>query len=305
MSKKTLLKIAFSNEFIFKVPEGHKFPMEKYDLIARQLLHEGIVEECNFFDPPPIAQEFLLLAHEEEYLKRFQNLELTPREQRITGFKHNAALVEREAKIAEGTRLAADFALNHGAAMNVAGGTHHAFSNKGEGFCMYNDIAIAAHYLLNKNKAQNVLIIDLDVHQGNGTAQIFKENANVFTFSMHGKDNYPMRKEISDLDIELPINTKDDEYLAELNRGMDLISKRFVPDFVFYQAGVDVLTSDKLGKLDLTIDGVKRRDQTVIDYCKSGSLPLVITMGGGYGDDIKSIVDTHVQLYKMVNDQFF
>lgn len=298
------MRIAFSSEYVFQVPVGHKFPMEKYDLIPRQLMYEGIVEESSFFAPGEIDLQHVLRVHDPEYVRRFYNLELTPREQRLTGFAHNAALVARERMIAEGTRMGVQFAREDGIAFNIAGGTHHAFTNRGEGFCMLNDQAIAAAYYLSEFPNHRVLILDLDVHQGNGTAEIFKQEDRVFTFSMHGKDNYPLKKEQSDWDIELPFQCNDDMYLGLLANALEKIHVIFRPDFIFYQSGTDVLATDKLGKLALTPEGVQERDRVVLQYAQENSIPVVACMGGGYSPEVKHIVDAHVGLFREASRRF-
>lgn len=205
----------------------------------------------------------------------------------------------------EGTRKCAEFALQtNGVGLNIAGGTHHAFSNRGEGFCMLNDQAIAAQWLLDQQLVQKILIIDLDVHQGNGTAEIFRNESRVFTFSMHGRNNYPLKKEVSDLDVELADATSDALYLFTLQQRLDLILQKFVPDFIFYQSGVDVLQTDKLGKLALTLDGCKKRDEVVFRLAKQLEVPIVCTMGGGYSPEIKTIIEAHANTFRTVFQLF-
>lgn len=279
--------------------------MEKYDLLPKQLLYEGTLQLDNFYQPECIEDAFLEPVHDKTYLKRLFNLELTPREQRVTGFVHNQNLIKREKMIMEGTRKACDFALKFGFAANIAGGTHHAFSDRGEGFCLLNDHAIAANYLRSLDANHRILIVDLDVHQGNGTAQIFKNTSEVFTFSMHGKDNYPLNKELSDLNVELPFNCSDQAYVRHLERSLDEVLNRFQPTFVLYQSGVDVLASDKLGKMALTMEGLKQRDKIVLDFVKDLQIPLVAAMGGGYSKDVKAIVDAHASLFRQIQLEFF
>ena len=215
-----MLKIAYRKEYAHPLPENHRFPMEKYELLPEQLLYEGTVTENNFFSPNLLSEEDILAIHKEEYWHKLKNLTLSRKEERRTGFPLSAALVERERIINQGTIDAANFALQYGVSMNIAGGTHHAFTDRGEGFCLLNDIAIAALYLLKNKKAKKILVVDLDVHQGNGTAEIFRHNPDVFTFSMHGKGNYPMQKEKSDLDIELEDKTDDKTYLRVLRENL-------------------------------------------------------------------------------------
>ena len=300
-----MLKIAYNNFYVQPLPEGHRFPMEKYDLLPRQLLYEGTVDESNFFNPARIVEEFVIAVHDAEYVKALRELKLTPREQRKTGFPHSERLIEREHIIMEGTRKACEFALEYGAAMNIAGGTHHAYTNRGEGFCLLNDIAIAANWLLEKQKAQQILVVDLDVHQGNGTAEIFKNEPRVFTFSMHGKNNYPLKKEISDKDVPLEDGIKDKDYLYMLEYHLDAILKEFVPDFILYQSGVDIIETDKLGKLSVTLKGCKKRDEIVFNIAKQNNIPTVTSMGGGYSPEIKHIIEAHANTFRSAQHIFF
>lgn len=279
--------------------------MEKYSLLPEQLLYEGTVAEESFFTPQPVSEEDLLRVHENAYWQRLKHLKLSPAEQRRSGFPHSDQLIERERCIMQGTLQAALYSLEYGAAANIAGGTHHAYTNRAEGFCLLNDIAIAARYLLNRGLAKRILVVDLDVHQGNGTAEIFRDDPAVFTFSMHGRDNYPLRKEKSDLDVELPKGTTDAEYLKLLRYHLPRIFDAFEPGFVFYQCGVDVLASDKLGHLGLTLQGCRQRDYEVISSCHQHQLPLVISMGGGYSKRIADIVEAHANTYRLIAETYF
>lgn len=299
-----MLKIAYTEIYQHSLPEGHRFPMLKYELIPKQLLYEGIITTENLFEPTLCSEENILLTHDVEYWQRMKNLELTEREMRKVGFPLSAQLVEREITIMQGTIDCAMFALQYGCAMNVAGGTHHAFTNKGEGFCLLNDMAIAANYLLKNKLAERILIIDLDVHQGNGTAQIFQNNKNVFTLSMHGKNNYPFHKEISDLDIELPDGINDENYLALLYNNLPAVIKKHQPDFIFYLCGVDILVTDKFGKLNVTTEGCKQRDIFVFEQCKANKVPVACAMGGGYSPKIADIVNAHSNTFKAAINLF-
>lgn len=301
----SMLKIAWSNIYAHYLPKGHRFPMEKYNLLPEQLLYEGIVDTDSFFTPEPVAEQWILKAHDADYWHRLKNLELTRQEIRRTGFPLSEGLVQREIVIAQGTITCTHFALEHGIAMNIAGGTHHAFSNRGEGFCLLNDIALASHYLLEKQLAHKILVVDLDVHQGNGTAEIFRNDNRVFTFSMHGDKNYPLRKECSDLDIALPDGTNDQTYLNTLGNTLPRLLDEVMPDFVFFQSGVDVLASDKLGRLGMSIAGCRQRDQVVFDLCKQYHLPVVVSMGGGYSPNIADIVNAHTNTYRLAQEIFF
>lgn len=290
--------IAWHPIFNFPLPEGHRFPMLKYELLHDQLLYEGVVKEDAYFTPEMLDEKYIAPVHKEAYFKRLLTLQLSRQEIRRIGFPLSQKLVERELRIAQGTVTAAECALKTGIGFNIAGGTHHAGSNWGEGFCLLNDLAIAARYMLDRHNIHQILIIDLDVHQGNGTAEIFRQEKRVFTFSMHGKNNFPFKKEKSDMDIGLEDGTTGDEYLRDLKNNLDFLFKKIQPDFVFFQAGVDVLGSDKMGKMKLTIEDCKVRDQTVFAYCKNYHTPVQVSMGGGYSPSIKDIVDTHCNTFK-------
>lgn len=296
-----MIKVAFDASFVHPLPEGHRFPMEKYDLLPKQLLLEGTLETSDFFAPPPLDLGHALLVHTPAYSKDLTGLRISPREQRKTGFVHSQTLIDRELRIMEGTRLCAEFALkNKGIGMNIAGGTHHAFSDRGEGFCLLNDQAIAAQWLLENQLSKNILIIDLDVHQGNGTAEIFADEPHVFTFSMHGEHNYPLHKERSDLDVAVKDGTGDKVYLDLLERHLDEVLNHFQPDFIFYQSGVDILASDKLGRLAMSLQGCMERDRIVFNAVKQLEVPVVCSMGGGYSPDIRTIIEAHANTFRMV-----
>ncbi|MDJ1493751.1 histone deacetylase [Cytophagaceae bacterium DM2B3-1] len=300
-----MLKIAWAPEYAHPLPEGHRFPMEKYTLLPEQLLYEGTVSSENFFRPTPLEEKWILTTHEKSYWEKLKNQTLTPAEIRRTGFPLSDSLVRREIIIAQGTIQAVHFALQYGVAMNIAGGTHHAFTNRGEGFCLLNDIAIGANYLLETKLAQKILVIDLDVHQGDGTAQIFQNEPRVFTFSMHGANNYPLHKEQSDLDIPLPDSTDDKHYLSLLSTNLPQLIDIHQPEFIFFQSGVDVLATDKLGKLSLTPEGCRERDRIVWTLCKQHRIPVVASMGGGYSTRIADIVDAHANTYRLAQEIFF
>jgi acetoin utilization deacetylase AcuC-like enzyme len=300
-----LLKIAFHPIYKHPLPEGHRFPMEKYDLLPQQLLHEGTCSEDNFFKPERPNDKYILAVHEPEYYYDLLNITLDQRAARKIGFPLSEVLVERERLITDGTLKATEYALQNGIAMNIAGGTHHAYTNRGEAFCMLNDQAIGARYLQAKGLSKKILIVDLDVHQGNGTAEIFKNDKSVYTFSMHGKSNYPFKKEQSDLDIALDNDINDKDYLKILKSTLPRIIDMQNPDFIFYLCGVDVIASDKLGKLGMTINGCKERDRFVLQQCKNNSIPVMCSMGGGYSPDIKTIVDAHANTFRLAQEIFF
>lgn len=299
-----MIKIAWHPLYAHPLPEGHRFPMLKYELIPEQLLHEGTITQQNLFNPEPVSEDIILLTHEKTYWEQLRDLTLSAKDQRRIGFPLNAQLLERELRITQGTIDATHFAIDNGIAFNVAGGTHHAGSNWGEGFCLLNDQAITANYLLNKKLAKRILIIDLDVHQGNGTAEIFQNEPRVFTFSMHGDKNFPFRKEISSLDVPLDDGVQDEEYLSALNVNLKKAFERAKPDFVFYLSGVDVLSTDKLGKLALSKAACKERDRIVLQACKDKNIPVQVSMGGGYSVDIRDIVDAHCNTYRLAFDLF-
>jgi len=300
-----MLKIAYHPIYRHPLPLGHRFPMGKYELLQQQLLYEGTCKEHNFFEPEIPNNKYFFLTHDPEYVSDLMNLTLDPKMARRIGFPLSEILIEREMIIAGGTMEASLFALENGISMNIAGGTHHAYTNKGEGFCMLNDQAIGARYLQEKGLVQKILIVDLDVHQGNGTAEIFQNDDSVFTFSMHGKKNYPFQKEESDLDIPLENGTQNEEYLQILKEILPRLIAEQNPDFIYYLSGVDIIESDKLGKLSLTIEGCKERDRLVLETCKNSNIPVMCSMGGGYSPDIKTIVDAHANTFRLAQEIFF
>lgn len=293
------MKIAFDPVYVHPLPEGHRFPMLKYELIPEQLLHEGTITRADIFSPAACSDDVILLTHDEEYLYKLKNQKLSEKEQRHIGFPQSPGLTERELVITQGTIDCCFYALQEGIALNVAGGTHHAFSNRGEGFCLLNDMAVAANYLLSKKIVGRVLIVDLDVHQGNGTANIFRDRAEVFTFSMHGAHNYPFHKEKSTLDIPLTDGIGNDDYLDLLDKHLSKILDDFRPEFAFYLSGVDVLNTDKYGKLKLTEEGCKKRDQMVFEKLSHRTIPCTVAMGGGYSPDIRHIVNAHCNTFRI------
>lgn len=296
--------IAHHHIYAHPLPEGHRFPMEKYELIPAQLLHEGAITQQEIVAPEFCPDEVILQTHTAEYLNALHDQTLDARAQRKIGFPLSPRLVQRELMIAQGTIDGMYAAMKDGVAFNVAGGTHHAFAERGEGFCMLNDQAIAANYFLRKNPDLKIMIVDLDVHQGNGTAKLFENEPRVFTFSMHGAHNYPFKKEKSDLDVELQDGCTDDEYLALLQKHLPLILKQQQPDLVFYLAGVDVLATDRFGKLKLTRTGCKQRDRFVFEHLKSMSIPCQVSMGGGYSPNIADILEAHCNTYRVALEIF-
>ena len=294
-----MIPIAFDPIYVLPLPENHRFPMEKYDLLPKQLVHEGTCDPEDFFSPQAVDDQIVKVIHQKEYVERLKHMKLDLSEVRKIGFPISQQLVEREFIIAGGTIEGALKSLKSGISFNIAGGTHHAHSSHGEAFCMLNDQAISARYLLDHQHAKKVLIIDLDVHQGNGTAEIFKKEERVFTFSMHGKKNYPFKKENSDWDIALEDDTGDEVYLNLLNDTLPRLFERADPDFVFYLSGVDVVDTDRLGRLGLSIEGCKKRDEQVLKFCHKRSLPAQCSMGGGYSKDIKLIIEAHANTFRL------
>jgi acetoin utilization deacetylase AcuC-like enzyme len=291
--------VAYAPNYVHPVPSGHRFPMEKYELLRAQLLLEGIVSEEQLFEPELLDLALATRVHTPEYIQKLVNLKCSAREQRVSGFEHSQALIDRELTIMEGTRKCAEWAVqNRGVALNIAGGTHHAYTDRGEGFCLLNDQAIAAQWLLDQQLAQKILIVDLDVHQGNGTAEIFRDQPNVFTFSMHGENNYPLYKEKSDLDVGLSDGILDIEYLQLLSESLEAILQQFTPDVVFYQSGVDIIASDKLGRMKVTINGSRKRDELVFKMAKQLDVPVICSMGGGYSPEIKHILEAHANTFR-------
>lgn len=293
------MRVFWDKPYCLDLPAGHRFPMEKYSLIPQQLLHEGIIEASQLIAPTPCTWEDAALCHKSEYLTKLQSLTLSKSEQRRSGFPLSQALIDRELLIVGGTMQAVEYAMQNGIAFNVAGGTHHAYSDRAEGFCLLNDIAISSISAINNGDIKKVLVVDLDVHQGNGTAEIFRDNRNVYTFSMHGAHNYPLKKESSDLDLPMPDNCDDDHYLQSLKDVLPKLISKTSPDLIHYQCGVDVLASDKLGRLSLSMDACKERDRLVLSTTHAQGIPTVCTMGGGYSPDIKTIVNAHVETYRI------
>jgi acetoin utilization deacetylase AcuC-like enzyme len=341
-----MLKIAHSPIYKLELPEGHRFPMLKYELICEQLVYEGTVTDANIFHPKMLSPEVILKTHTADYWHRLIRAELTPKEMRKVGFPLSEQLIKRTITISGGTVECALWALKYGISMNTAGGTHHAFSDHGEGFCMLNDVAIAANYLIDNNLAKRILVVDLDVHQGNGTAEIFRNSPQkrfytegslfelktslrgtkqtnsklnttrnsfersendtfVFTFSVHGANNYPLLKEQSDLDIGLPDGVEDKFYLTTVRENLDKLFDTVQPDFVFYNSGVDVLATDKLGKLKLSMEGCRQRDLLVFELCKRHNVPVSVSMGGGYSPRVATIIEAHANTFRSAQSVFF
>ncbi|MEL7535390.1 MAG: histone deacetylase [Bacteroidota bacterium] len=300
-----MLKVAWSPLYEHPLPAGHRFPMEKYSLIPEQLRYEGTLSQDNFFEPSKVADSVILQTHTQAYWTKLKEQQLSPKEIRRTGFPLSPQLIERGTTIAQGTIDNCLYAFEYGVAMNIAGGTHHAFTDRGEGFCLLNDFGIAANYLLDRGLAERILIVDLDVHQGNGTAEIFRSEPRVFTFSMHCEANYPLQKEQSDLDIGLPLDTKDEEYLGILRNTLPNLIEKVAPDIILYLSGVDILKTDKLGRIACTRAGCKARDRFVFESCYQNNIPVAVSMGGGYSVHIRDIVEAHCNTFRLAQEIWF
>lgn len=299
-----MVYVAFDPIYAHPLPEGHRFPMLKYELIPGQLLHEGSYESSDFFSPTPVDQAIVLRTHDPIYYQKLLNQTLSEREQRKIGFPQSPALTLRERIITQGTIQGCYYAQEYGVALNVAGGTHHAFFDRGEGFCLLNDFAVAANELLYQQKAARILIIDLDVHQGNGTAALFQHEPRVYTFSMHGAHNYPFHKELSDRDVPLLDGTNDATYLNLLRDHLTEILDQFRPDFACYLAGVDILETDRFGKLNVTLKGSEQRDRFVFESLKKRGIPCMVALGGGYSADVRIITEAHCQTFRLAKEVY-
>ena len=300
-----MLKVAFSPIFLYQVPEKHRFPMQKYRLIPERLIEEGILSEDNLFAPDKLTEEEILTTHTLEYWQKLKTQTLSRKEARAIGFEMTPELVERGRYIAHATYECALYAKQYGVSLNVAGGTHHSFTDHGEGFCVFNDVCIASNLLLSRGEAERILVVDLDVHQGNGNASIMANEPRVFVFSMHGEKNYPFRKPPSDLDIELANDTDDETYLTHLKQTLPNLIAEHKPDLIFYQSAVDVLATDKLGKLALTPEGCKQRDDFVLRQARDNNIPIAVVMGGGYSEDVEDVVEAHCNTFRLAKQLFF
>ena len=289
------LPVVNHKDYVAKIDDDHKFPIKKFGELAKYLIEKEVVSK--FYEPNPCSIETLKEAHSEKYILDVKNKKLSEKDIKKIGFPLNDSVVRRSFVATGGTVLASKLAINYGIACNTAGGSHHANFDGGAGYCVFNDVAVAAKYLLNRGLANRILIVDLDVHQGNGNSDIFKDNRNVFTFSMHSKSNYPAKKSLSDLDVELKDNTEDKEYLDILKFNLaNLNDENF--DFVFYIAGVDIHYNDRLGKLKITDQGINLRDSIVIDNFFSKRIPICGVLGGGYNKDFNKLIELHSSLHK-------
>lgn len=288
-------KAFYTDRFVLPLPEGHRFPMEKYRLLRERVVERGLVRPEDLIVPEAASDEEILRAHDPGYLRRVQSGDLERAEIRRIGFPWSPAMVERSRRSAGATVAACRGALLYGAAVNLAGGTHHAFRDRGEGYCVFNDAAIAARAMQAEGRVERVVVVDCDVHQGNGTAAIFRDDPTVFTFSIHGRNNFPFHKERSDLDVELPDGTGDGEYLAALAEGLDRALGEARADLAIYVSGADPHERDRLGRLALTFAGLRERDRLVFARCRQAGLPVAVAMAGGYGRDVSETVEVHLQ----------
>lgn len=300
------MRAFYSDTFVLPLPDGHRFPMMKYRRLRERLVDEGVLGEDDLSVAEPIAWSDLCLVHDPRYVEMVANGTLSPDHQRRIGFPWSPGMVERSrrsvgatlaaarAAIAATVRLQPDTTATIGIAANLAGGTHHAFCDRGEGYCVFNDVAVAACVLLRDGVIDRAAVIDCDVHQGNGTAAIFRDEPAVFTLSLHGEKNFPVRKETSDLDVALPDGTGDEEYLAALAAHAPRVLDEHRPDLVFYLAGADPFEGDRLGRMRLTIDGLRARDRFVFEACRARGMPVAVAMSGGYAPDVEAIVTIHL-----------
>lgn len=293
------MKLYYTDHFELPLPDEHKFPMAKYRLLRERIALAAWARDCELLVPDAASDQQLLRVHDPGYLDRVVRGTLTEKEVRRIGFPWSPELVERSRRSSGATVAAAKSAWNEQTiSVNLAGGTHHAFRDRGEGYCVFNDVAVAAKDLAAEVGVNNCLVIDLDVHQGNGTAEIFEADASVFTFSIHGKRNYPLRKTRSDLDLALDSNTDDVEYLAALERALSTLVRQDF-QFVFYVAGADPYHKDRLGRLGLTKAGLRRRDEMVFQRCRERKLPMAVVMAGGYAEEVDDIVDIHANTIRI------
>jgi acetoin utilization deacetylase AcuC-like enzyme len=288
------MRAFYSDHFVLPLPDGHRFPMAKYARLRQRVVDEGVVAAGDLQEAPAASWDALTLAHTAAYVAAVAAGTLPPEMIRRIGFPWSPAMVERSRRSAGATIAAARAALEDGAAVNLAGGTHHAFADRGEGYCVFNDVAVAARLLQHEGRCRRVAVVDCDVHQGNGTAAIFRDDPTVFTFSLHGAKNYPFRKETSDLDVELADGADDEAYLTAVAEHVPAVLAGHRPDLVFYLAGADPYAGDRLGRLKVSIAGLARRDALVFDTCRAAGVPVAVTMSGGYATEVDDIVAIHL-----------
>ena len=289
------LPVVNHQDYVAKINDDNKFPIRKFGKLADYLIQQKIVDK--FFKPEFCSENTLSRAHSLEYINSIKKKTLDTKSQKKIGFPINDSVVNRSFRATGGTVLASKLAIDHRIACNTAGGSHHANFEGGAGYCVFNDVAVAAQYLLDRGLAGRILIVDLDVHQGNGSADIFKDNKNVFTFSMHSKSNYPAKKSVSDLDVELEDNMEDVQYIKLLKFYLHQLNDENF-DYVFYVAGVDIHFNDRLGKLKISDEGIKKRDEIVTENFFSKGIPLCGVLGGGYNKDFNKLVELHSYLHQ-------
>ncbi len=292
------LPLVYNPNYVSRLPPAHRFPMQKFRLIFEILLREGLAQPEQVYQPDIASVELLAAVHEEQYIRQFISGSLPREAMRRIGLPWSEALVLRTRTAVAGTLLTARLALQHGIACNTAGGTHHAFPDHGSGFCIFNDIAVAAETRLREGAVQRVLIVDLDVHQGDGTAAIFRGRREVFTFSIHCEQNFPFVKQESDLDIALAAGSEDGVYLRALEMHLPELLNEFRPDLVIYDAGVDPHADDRLGKLALSDEGLFRRDRLVLETCVRQGVPVACVVGGGYAQDVNAMAMRHTYVHR-------
>lgn len=298
------MKIFYADHFVLPLPEGHRFPMPKYSRLRQRVVESGLFSPEEMIVPAPATDEQILRAHDAEYLEKVKAGGLSEREVRRIGFPWSPGMVERSRRSVGGTIEACRAALQDGLAANLAGGTHHAYPDHGEGYCVFNDVAVAARAMQDEGRLQQVVVLDCDVHQGNGTAAIFANDPSVFTFSIHGAKNFPFHKETGDLDIALPDGTGDAEFLEALHAGLEQAIEDSQADLAIYIAGADPFYEDRLGRMAVTKEGLLRRDRMVFDFCLAAGLPVAVVMGGGYAKNVEDVVDIHfrtIQLAAQMN----
>ncbi len=294
-SRRVAVKVFYSDQFVLPLPEGHRFPMKKYSMLRERVARNGICGPGELRLPHAATDEEILRAHDPDYLEKVVTGTLDPKEMRRIGFPWSERMVERSRRASGGTLDACRAALKEGLAANLAGGTHHAFADRGEGFCVLNDSAIAARALRAEGLVDKVVVVDTDVHQGNGTASILSGDPNVFTFSIHGEKNYPFHKEESDLDVPLPDGADDETFLAALSGALEEVLELADWGLAIFLAGADPFAEDKLGRLSVSKEGLARRDRTVLEGCRSRGIPVAVTMAGGYAKEVEDTVDIHFQ----------
>ncbi len=298
------MKAFYTDLFVLPLPEGHRFPMAKYSLLRQRVAESGLISPHDLLVPHAATDEEILRAHSEDYLWRVVEGRLTEAEVKRIGFPWSPGMVERSRRSSGATIEACRAALEEGVAVNLAGGTHHAFRDCGEGYCVFNDSAVAARAMQAEGRARRVVILDCDVHQGNGTAAIFRDDPTIFTFSIHGAKNFPLRKEVSDLDVALPDGCGDAEYLEALEHGVSVALGRARADLAIYLAGADPYEDDRFGRLKLTKRGLAERDRLVLGRCRAAGLPVAVTMAGGYPRRVEDAVDIHFQTVRLAAEMW-